>query len=221
MHPGHVVQSELVVEELGKLAYLVVRDHLPVANFLNEVPQSLRASSLLSALLLLDVAGHLVDSVLQKGGHLELEPQLLLQVLLLLQLVLERGGEHVRKYGQGDGKEELHEGYENEDQHRNHPKDVSSRSRQLPPFPPAQSLSPDRLADVLARNLHLRGKQLRPHPIVLQHVFPDAQPLLPLVPPLLFRVTRHRFDPLRHGYRAVQHVLHPVDHKENDVGDSL
>ena len=76
---------------------------------------------------------------LQEARDLQLGAHALLQLLLLLQLVLERGWQHVGEQAQRNRQQELHEGHHQEDEHGHQAEHVRRRARQLLALAPARA----------------------------------------------------------------------------------
>ena len=81
-----------------------------------------------------EIKGHL-----QEASDFQLHTNAFLELLLLLQLVLKGGRQHVGKQPERHGQQELHKGDGQEDQHGDHAEDIRCRPRQLPPLAPVKT----------------------------------------------------------------------------------
>ena len=82
------------------------------------------------------MGGH--SQYLQEAGNLQLDPDALLQLLLLLELVLKGAGQHVGEQLQRHRQQQLHEGDGQNDGHGHHAKHVRCCPCQLLALPPVE-----------------------------------------------------------------------------------
>eukprot|EP00968_Pinguiococcus_pyrenoidosus_P022518 scaffold3283_cov237-Pinguiococcus_pyrenoidosus.AAC.5 len=121
-----VVQRQLVTEEASNARDLIRIEVRSVSRFFHEL-RALRGQRVLLVgvrvgfLLLLR---HLGQGVGKEAGERDPRLHLTAHLLLLLEVVLKRAGQHVREEAERNGEKKLHEGHDDEEAQRHETEDI-------------------------------------------------------------------------------------------------